>query len=211
MKSAFAHCDGPLPVPPGESPFHIKGEFYRQLTGTIDHFEKKVGGVRAALERAGLGRFMAQKFLASSMYDVLPQPRVFMAVAAALKADVRELTAKLGKNAIELSMKGVYASLFARLTPENFAERFTSIILHIYDFAPAAVTREAGGALMVRDGVPLAIAEWWCLVTAPFVEVPLAANGAREVKVDWKIEPRAAKPIPLSKVIWKLRWKRDTH
>ena len=31
MRTRFKYCDGPLPFPPGESPFHIKGEFYRQM------------------------------------------------------------------------------------------------------------------------------------------------------------------------------------
>ncbi len=207
---AFAHCEGPLPCPPGESPFHIKGEFYRQLSSTIDVYDQRThGAVRAALGRSELAGFMAEKFLSSSLYDVLPIPRVFMLLAQTLGRDVHELTRHLGKNAIEMSMKGVYESLFARLTPQNFAERFGTIIPHIYDFAPAVVTRAAdgNGGSLVRDGVPLCIAEWWCVVTVPFVEVPLAANGARDISISWKVEPRGARGnIPLAKVSWKLQW-----
>jgi hypothetical protein len=216
VKTSFAHCDGPLPVPPGKSPFHIKGEFYRQITATVAHYDQKTNGaVKTALDREGLTAFLAQKFLASSFYDVVPLPRIFILLAATLGKDVREFTTHLGKNAIELSMKGVYQSLFVRLSPQNFAERFAAIIPHVYDFAPAVVTRDADGSggLMVRDGMPLYIAEWWSLVTIPFVEMPLLANGAKDLSVDWKVEPRGMKDvpglakIPLGKVTWKLRWR----
>ncbi len=207
----FAHCDGPLPCAPGKSPFHIKGEFYRQMTGTVAHYDERTkGAVTRGLRREGLDAFMAQKFLASSLYDVLPLPRIFTVVAEALDVDVRELTGKLGKNAIELSMKGIYQSLFARLTPQNFSERFASIIPHIYDFAPAVVTRDADGqgGTMVRDGMPLCVSEWWSLVTIPFVEVPLTANGAKEIRIDWKIDPKGLKSgVALGKVTWNLRWR----
>ena len=45
------------------------------------------------------------------------------------------------------------------------------------------------GARLVRRGVPLCIAEWWSLVTVQFVVVPLTANGARDVGLEWRIEP----------------------
>ena len=35
MRSQFVHCGQPLPHPPGKSPFHIKGEFYRQLADVV--------------------------------------------------------------------------------------------------------------------------------------------------------------------------------
>src|SRR4051794_33865296 len=103
-RALFAHCEGPLPCPPGESPFHIKGEFYRQMTGTIDIYDQRTkGALRAALGKSELGAFMSQKFLSSSLYDVLPLPRLFMILAEVLGRDVHELTRHLGKNAIELS------------------------------------------------------------------------------------------------------------
>lgn len=207
---AFAHCDRPLPCRPGESPFHIKGEFYRQLSTTIEVYDQRSkGAVRAAIARSELAQFLSQKFLSSSLYDVLPIPRVFMLLAEVLDRDVYELTSHLGKSAIEMSMSGVYESLFARLTPQNFADRFGTIIPHIYDHGAATVTRapDGKGGSLVREGVPSCVAEWWCVVTVPFVEVPLAANGARDIEIEWKIDPRGTRGnIPLSRVSWKIHW-----
>src|SRR6185503_16213809 len=107
-KTRFKYCDEPLPFPPGESPFHIKGEFYRQLCEWISfHDARCQGGVTRVLEREGLRAFAGQAFLSSAFYDILPLPRIVMAVAEARGRDVRELASAMGKGAVEGQMKGV--------------------------------------------------------------------------------------------------------
>ena len=44
MRTHFAHCGEPLPHPPGQSPFHIKGEFYRQLADVVTYHDQKSEG-----------------------------------------------------------------------------------------------------------------------------------------------------------------------
>ena len=41
----------------------------------------------------------------------------------------------------------------------------------------------------MRKGMPLCIAEWWAVVTVPFVKVPLEKSGACEVAVEWRATP----------------------
>ncbi len=192
MRSHFAYCDQPLPVPPGTSPFGIKGEYYRQLADVITYHDQKTdGGLRRRLETRGLLAFATQTFLSSAFYDVLPMPRIVMAIAEARGRDVHELTTRMGQAAVEAQMKGVYARMLTRLTPDNFVQRFDQVINHFYDFAPLIVTAsEAGpGARATRKGMPLGVAEWWALVTVPFVAVPLTANGTRDVTVRWRVQP----------------------
>src|SRR5262249_12557673 len=124
MVSSFAHCTGPLPCPPGKSPFRIKGDFYRQMNQTIDHFDQRTGGaLRARLVREGLADFIGQRFLPSNYYDILPMPRFTMALAAVLGRDVHELTRRMGHSALESSTSGLYNS-FLVLSVENFVTRF---------------------------------------------------------------------------------------
>src|SRR5690242_634757 len=99
---SFLYCEGPLPCPAGASPFHIKGEFWRQMAGVIGHHDGRTnGGVTRVLEREGIAEFATQAFLPASLYDVLPMPRVVMAVAEARSRDLRELTAKMGRASAE--------------------------------------------------------------------------------------------------------------
>ena len=73
MRSHFVHCDQPLPHLPGKSPFHIKGEFYRQLAEVVAyHDDKSEGALMRALEREGLRGFATQPFLSSAVGGPIP-------------------------------------------------------------------------------------------------------------------------------------------
>lgn len=208
MRSRFAYCDQPLPYPSGTSPFHIKGEFYRQQAAAVAHQDLRSGGALGRiLEREGLAEFLRQTFLSSSLYDVLPLPRVVMAMAEARGRDVHEMTGGMGRLAVQGQMTGVYSGFLTRITTETFCQRFEQVIAHFYDFGPVTATPEPSGARVVRSGVPLCIAEWWSLVTVPFVAVPLTASGARDVSVEWKIEPRGVdRGVAVGDVLWHVRW-----
>jgi hypothetical protein len=205
----FLHCDEPLPCPAGTSPFRIKGEFWRQMALVVGHNDARTnGGVTRVLEREGIAEYAAQPFLASSLYDVLPMPRVVMAVAEARSRDLRELTRKMGRASAESQMSGVYGNLLRAVTLDNFAARFGPTITYFYDFAP--LTGEdlpGGGVRLFRDGVPLCVAEWWGIVTGEFVDVVLTGHGASRVKVDWRIAPTdVERGVPCGTVTGDVRW-----
>jgi hypothetical protein len=208
MRSRFQYCDQPLPYPPGQSPFHIKGEFYRQQAESNAYYDRKSGGaVTRVLHREGLLAFASQPFLSSSLYDVLPLPRIVMAIAEARGRDVHELTSTMGRASVQGQMTGVYGRFLSRLSTATFCQRFDQVIKHFYDFGPVTLAPQGSGATLVRTGVPLCIAEWWSLVTVPFVEVPLAASGARDVSVDWRLEPRGLdRGVAVGDVTWDVRW-----
>jgi len=208
-RRSFLHCEEPLPCAAGTSPFRIKGEFWRQTAGVIAYHDwKTAGAVTRVLEREGIAAFATQSFLASTLYDVLPMPRVVMAVAEARGRDLRELTEKMGRASADSQLNGVYGNLLRAVTPENFAARFGPTITYFYDFAPlAGEDLPGGGARLFRDGVPLCIAEWWTIVTGQFAEAVLAGHGARRVQIDWKIEPTAVdRGVPCGSVSGEVRW-----
>ena len=206
---SFLHCEGALPCPAGTSPYRVKGEYWRQMATAISHHDGRTnGGVTRVLEREGIAEFATRSFLTPSLYDVLPMPRVVMAVAEARSRDLRELTAKMGRASAESQMSGVYGNLMRAVTPDNFAARFGSTITYFYDFAP--LTGEdlpGGGARLFCDGVPLCVAEWWSIVTGQFVEVVLTGQGARRVEVDWRIAPAGVdRGVPCGTVTGDVRW-----
>lgn len=172
------------------------------------HDARTSGGVTRVLEREGIAEFATQPFLASSLYDVLPMPRVVMAVAEARSRDLRELTAKMGRASADAQMSGVYGNLLRAVTPDNFAARFGPTVTYFYDFAPlAGEDLPEGGVRLFRDGVPLCVAEWWSIVTGQFAEVVLGAHGATRVRVDWRIAPtETERGVPCGTVTGEVRW-----
>jgi hypothetical protein len=209
VTTRFLYCEGALPQPAGTSPFQIKGEFYRQMAPAVLHHDTQCNGeVTRILEREALTSFWNQSFLSSAMYDALPLPRLMMAIAEARQRDVRELTVKMGKAAVEGQMNGVYANLLRPIAPHNFCGRFEQAIKYFYNFGPITATPVEGGARVVREGVPLCIAEWWSLVTISFAEVPLVAQGASDVTVDWRVAPSSRdRGVQCGTIIWDVRWK----
>ena len=208
LRSRFQYCDTPLPCPPGTSPFHIKGDFYRQMHRALEHHDQRSGGaVSRVLEREGLGAFVGQSFLSSVFYDVLPAARIAMAVAEARGRDVYELTAEFGQLAVQDQMRGTYGRFLQQLTPANVCQRYGQVMKQFYDFGPVTLTPTEGGATLLRTGVPLCVAEWWCLTGVPFLVLPLTANGAREVAVEWRLQPQGEQQgVPLGDVHWDIRW-----
>jgi len=205
----FLHCADPLPCPAGTSPYRVKGEFWRQIAAAISHNDERTnGGVTRVLEREGIGEFATRFFLTSSLYDVLPMPRVVMAVAEARSRDLRELTAKMGRVSAESQMSGVYGTLLRAVTPENFAARFGSTITYFYNFVPlTGENLPGGGVRLFCDGVPLCVAEWWSIVTGQFVDVVLTGHGARRVEVDWRIAATGVEGgVPCGTVTGEVRW-----
>ena len=60
----------------------------------------------------------------------------------------------------------------------------------------------------MREGVPLCVVEWWSLVTQAFAEVPLVAQGATDVTVEWRVAPSSRdRGVHCGTVIWDVRWK----
>lgn len=210
-RSYFLHCVAPLPVAPGASPFRIKGEIYRNIQLSIEHLDKKSGGaVRRALEEAGLAAFAGQWFLASTYYDVLPMPRIMMAMAAGAGRDLFEFTRRLGEAGAKLQFEtGVYRRNLAGWDPDTFATRLSAFMGAVYDHGPLSITIGADGheATIVRPQVPLCAAEWWCVATMPYITFPLESAGLRVVRSDWKFRPQGIEHgVPMSTLELRIGW-----
>lgn len=213
-KSAHVYdfCDGPLPAPPGKSGFGIKGEFYRHLDVTITKVDGKSGGaLTKAFAREGLAAFQQQPFVSSAYYDNLPLPRMVMCIAEVMGKDVAELTTKMGRRAGEAQQESKYGELLAGITLDTFGDAFAKVLGFYYDYGTVTVTRPDGGRgrtmRVAREGIPLAVAEWWCLVSIPFLQVPLAAHGVKGLTATWRIVPDATpRPVPLGTATWDVRW-----
>lgn len=207
MRHVFLHCDSPLPMAPGTSPYRIKGEFYRHLSELLAHLdERSRSTVDRALQNDRLLLFARQEFLASRMYDCLPFPRIVMAASRVVNMHVHELVQRMGESSWERQRRGVYSGVIGTMTIDNLARRFPAAALHMYDFGPVRAREEPGHVELTRD-VPACIAEWWCRITVPFVSGPLRANGARGLDVTFALgPPYLHAQIPFVRCRLDVRW-----
>jgi hypothetical protein len=82
--------DDPLPVPPGQSPFHIRGIYYDRL---IVRMKKRLGGVAAtidAIDDPRVREFASQRFSWMGWYDVLPAVLITRGFARTLNVAYEE-------------------------------------------------------------------------------------------------------------------------
>jgi hypothetical protein len=78
--------DNPLPVAPGESPFHIRGLYYDRLIAYI----KKAGkleGVLSSLDDPRVRAFAEQRFSWTGWFDVLPAVPICAAFARCISEE----------------------------------------------------------------------------------------------------------------------------
>jgi hypothetical protein len=187
----FEYCDAPPPFPPGQSPFHIKGQFYIQAMRALQRIDKPLD----ALLPEDLRAFCSQVFLASQWYDVLPFPRLAMIEAGARDCDVRELTRQQAHRAAEHGLKGVYRLFLPLVVPQQIAmrslgTRMVSAIKQFYDFGPAAVIEPSGSHTLTieRCEVPLCMIEWWSINATGYAEKALTLAGVKQPTLTYRYE-----------------------
>jgi hypothetical protein len=208
-KNAFEFCDGPLPVPPGSSPFGIKGEFYRHLQSAARRYKESGKGDVLARCSPEIRAFAEQSFLSFEYYDLLPFPRIGMAEAEVLGRDLRQHTYDKARKSGERAASGVYKLMLRLMSVQSLASKTAHAIEHMYNFAPATITTEGKSRLLIqRKGVPLGVIEWWCIVTKAYIEVALATGGVKDAKVTHQYEQSGAidRGVPLGNAVVDVQW-----
>jgi hypothetical protein len=181
------------PFPVGESPFHVKGVLYQ---GTLSFFENNVrGGAQALFDEVRdpeLLRFIQQRFLPSSWYDVLPAPLLIEAEAHAMRLGVEPYLLHRTKWQAARDLGGLYRFVLKLASPEMVIKRLPRVALQMFDFATAHTevgTKQATGRI---QGIPLLLADWLQLSMGVYMETALRHAGAEGVLVETL--PRKAEP-----------------
>ena len=163
----------------GQSPFHAKGVLY---LGTQSFFSEHVrGGVEALaqeIEHEPLRAFITQKFLASSLYDVMPVPALIAYEARTLRMGVDDYLLHRTRHQAKKDLGGVYAWLLRLATPQLVASRLPRIMLQMFDFAQAEVVSESPHELVARfTGIPAPLAPWLNVCLAVYAETAIKLAG----------------------------------
>jgi hypothetical protein len=156
----FEYCDAPLPFPPGQSPFHIKGQFYIQAMRALQQLGKPLDALYPTTSAPS-----ATRFLASQWYDVL-----FFRLAM-IEADARGSrdvwftrqqayrAAEHGLGDIQALLAGAWQKWPCAVSARAwYRPSSSSMISGRRRSSPLAYT-----LTIERRDVPLCMIEWWSI------------------------------------------------
>lgn len=123
----------PLPVPPGRSPFQIKGNTYRGVVARAQSLPRGLDGLCEKITDPEVRYFLRQPFLASSLYDLLPILPITFAFAELVGIPLDELvrsgtTAQAGYDA-----RTIFRTVIEVRPIDEIPERLARIGARFYD------------------------------------------------------------------------------
>ena len=168
------------PVPPGKSPFHIRGTGYIGHMAWIDeHFPGGRNGFLDALSPT-MREFFSQTFLAISDIDFLPLAAAGYVCARVLNMSFDAFVEMRARHQATMDVGGVYRVLLKLTSAKMVAARLPKMMSKYFNFGPVSIV--ADGPLFVdfvADGVPQMLAPWFTACYRGYVEVALTTAGAR--------------------------------
>jgi hypothetical protein len=174
----------PLPFPPGEGPFRIKGGAYR---GHLDYVAEHLpGGVEEMLHGfrdPALAPFFTQKFLPSTFYDIIPLVVAGYVCARQSRKTYSEFLRIRGRYQAQKDIGGVYKFLLKMVSPMSAVERLPVLMAQYLDFASDRHFEKLGDTKVELScrGIPLLIAPWFSTVLEAYCDVVVSAAGGKGV------------------------------
>ena len=168
------------PVPPGKSPFCVKGIFHR---GNIEYIERAIPGglakVLGTLRDPALRSFFEQPFIASSWYDIFPLAAIAYPCAELSSKTYEVYLRDRARYQAEQQGATTYRSLLTLTSPSAVALKLPLLASQLYNFG-ATEAREVGPRKVevVRSGLPFSLASWYVLGTETYVTTALSLSGA---------------------------------
>lgn len=180
-----------MPFAPGQSPYRAKGIVFQGLFGSTD--ERCPGGVAAVMARIldpELRAFFEQRFLASSLYDLLPIVPFGQTAALLAGAQYVPYVREGARWQANRDVHGIYRALLKLASPRMVCERLPRITMQYFDFGEATgqFTGDRRYEIGIR-GLPRPLAIWLYAAVEGFVPVPLEIAGAKHVILRTSLEP----------------------
>lgn len=175
----------PLPFAPGESPFHIKGIVYRgHLEWIAENSPGGIAGMNRAFRDERLAPFLAQRFLPSSWYDIVPIITSAYVVARLRQLPFADFLRHRTRIQAKSDLGGIYRLLLKFTSPSDVVSRYAAVQAQYFDFGVASARLVAPKqAELERSQVPAMFFEWFIPVQEAFLEVAVASAGAKRLKV----------------------------
>jgi len=210
VTSAPPDDSGPLPYAPGQSPFRVKGTVYRgHLEWVAAHVPGGINGMNAAFRDPRLAGYLAQEFLPSSFYDVVPVVASAYVVARACAMPFTEFLRMRSLLQAQRDLGGLHRLLLKLASPAQVVSRYAAVQAQYFDFGSASARLvEPRCVELERRQIPAMLVEWFVPAQEAFLEVALGTAGASEVT----IHTRAAEAdgelrgAPAARILSRVTW-----
>jgi len=177
-------------VPPGESPFHIKGVAY---LGHLEWVDKHFPGGRPAfmaLLSPTMSAYFSQHFLAMKLHDFLPFAAAGHTCARALGMGFVEFVEMRARYQAEIDLNGIYRLLLKLTSPKQVATRLPKLMTQYFDFGNLRVLKEEAFAVKFEvDRLPTLAVDWFGAVYTAYSEIALIAAGGHLPTLDLEVHP----------------------
>lgn len=198
-----------LPCPPGESPFHIKGNFYR---GFVLSADAAVGldPLCDALADDALASFVRQPFLAAGRYDVFPFVPLTYAVARLRGARLEDLVRASTSAQARYDAAHAYKMIFAAHGPEAIVVRIARFNSQIYDFGEfGGDAPESGRIVLDFSLIPAFLEPWFRPMHVAYAQEALRIAGAKQATIVSQVanDAGARAGFPLRSFRTELQWR----
>jgi hypothetical protein len=188
--ASFAPIDETPPVPPGESPFHIRGTGYLGHLAWVDQHFPGGRGAFLNLLSPPMRAFFSQTFLAISMFDFLPLAAAGRVCARALGMKFVDFIEMRGRHQAHVDIGGVYRMLLKMTSPRIVAGKLPAIMSKYFDFgAVHLLSQEQHCVRFENESVPHILVEWFRGCYTGYVEVVVGAAGGHLPTLDIETVP----------------------
>ena len=196
------------PVPPGESPFHIRGTGYLGHLAWVD--QQFPGGRTAflALLSPPMRAFFSQTFLAISMHDFLPLASAGQVCARALGMKFVEFVEMRARHQAQVDVAGVYRILLKVTSARMIAAKLPGIMAKYFDFGATRVVSDEPLCLKFEvASLPEIVVDWFFGCYTGYVEVVVGAAGGQLPTLDFHATPASeSHGFASRKIVGTVRW-----
>lgn len=175
--------DDRLPMPPGTSPFHVKGHVYAKMK---DDVEQTIGVARLAerLEDPAVREFWGQPFAAGSLYDALPMTPLAITHARIMGTPMHPFCREKGRIIAGRDVPGLYRAVLRLFSPSTLVGRLPRAAMLYFDFGVGSVEWITPNvARTTLSGVPWSLAAMMSGILEGFISQALELTRAPGVTV----------------------------
>lgn len=190
----------------GESPFQVKGVLY---LGTVSYFERVHGGLErllAVVDDPVLADFIAQPFISTALYDVMPVPALIAYEAIAEGKSLDRYLIDRTRWQAERDVGGVYKMLLRMANPETVIKRLPRILVQMFAFPDVEVETLGPGDREARFlHVPAPLEPWFRIAFPVYIHHTMTLAGAKDLAVEHRTTRPEDKRAGLRLVTMRMR------
>jgi hypothetical protein len=175
-----------LPMPAGQSPFHIRGLYYDRLFSRVRQLRGGMDELNRQIVDDGVRKFVNQKFTWMGWYDALPTVPICAAVARMTGEDF-ETSVREGTRIASLKLvPKIFRMVLSLSSAGASAARITQHIMSTVDYVQIGEIKYGDGhATGTGYGMPLLVAPHASNLMLGFMQGVLEASGANDVRAKY--------------------------